>query len=187
MRLVFVVVSCSNVERSFRVASMACIRTVPKRPPPARLHSGRTSHVVGGGALRCRECPTNVAGMPTRAGRKGRSRPFRGRGTTAELKTNWAAKVRPSVRRRPEQRVIREPAVPSTWREIEYRSRNAYDARQSVDLHEVMRSLENPMRTTTLECALCTRSGARPALRTSRTDVLRLSDVQNVRLQIHGI
>ena len=60
MRLVFVVMSCSHVERPFRVASMARLRTPPKRPPPARLdsgrlHVGRTSHVAGRGTLRCRE------------------------------------------------------------------------------------------------------------------------------------
>ena len=56
----FVVMWCSHVERPLRVASMARLRTPPKRPPPARLdsgrlHVGRTSHVAGRGTLRCRE------------------------------------------------------------------------------------------------------------------------------------
>ena len=45
--------------------------------------------------------------------------------------------------------------------------RNAYGARQSVDLHEVTRSLENPMQTIT--SMPCTGDGAGLALRTSRT------------------
>ena len=44
MRLVLVVMSCSHVERPLRVASMARLRTPPKRPRPlASIPDGCTS------------------------------------------------------------------------------------------------------------------------------------------------
>ena len=118
MRWVFVVMSCSHVERSLRVASMARLRTPAKRPPPARidsgrLHVGRTSHVS---RFRTRDAPVpRVVEREQREPRKrrrdantrlpkGRGRPFGGRGTTVEQETGWPAKVRSSVRRRPERR-----------------------------------------------------------------------------------
>ena len=60
MRLVFVIMSCSRLERPLPVASMARLRAPPKRPPLARLdsgrlHVGRTLHVAARGTLRCRQ------------------------------------------------------------------------------------------------------------------------------------
>ena len=194
MRLVFVVMSCSRLERPLRVPSMARLRTPPKRPPPARLDSGRlhvgcTPHVAGRGTLRCREwwresresreSRANAAATPTRAGKRGAVV----RSVVGERRSSGkqAGRLRydPQCGGDPSG-AIREPAVPfscegSSTGAAEYAlaleadwCRNAYGARQSVDLHEVTRSSENPMRTIT--SMLCTRDGARLALRTSRPD-----------------
>ena len=80
--------------------------------------------------------------------------------------------------------MIREPAVPFAWRGTEARTgaaehalaleadwcRNACGVRQSVGVHDVARSLQNPMRTIT--SIPCTRDGAGLALRTSRADAI---------------
>ena len=109
MRLVFVVMSCSHVERPLRVASMARLRAPPK-PPSARSPRLRTA------ARRAYvpRCGTRDAPVPRVVKReqreprkrrrdantrrpKGRDRPFGGRGTTVEQETGWPAKVRFSV------------------------------------------------------------------------------------------
>ena len=123
MRLVFVVMSCSHVERPLRVASMARLRTPPKRPPPARLdsgrlHVGRTPHVAGRGTLRCRDWQSESradAAPPTRAGRRcavvrsviGERRSSRKQ--AGRLRYDPQCSGDPSG-------VIREPAVPFAWR-----------------------------------------------------------------------
>lgn len=83
-----------------------------KRPPPARLdsgrlHIGRRSHVAGRGTLWCREWVEREQREARKRRHdantrrpKGRGRQFGGRETTVEQETGWPAKVRSLVRRR---------------------------------------------------------------------------------------
>ena len=145
----------------------------PKRPPLARsdsgrLHVGRMPHIVIRGTLRYREWQSescsnraNAAATPTRAGRRGAVvRSAAGERRSSRKRTG---RLRYDPQCGGPSGVIREPAVPFAWSGTEARigaaehalalkadwCRNAYGARQSVDIHDVTRGPESPMQTIT--------------------------------------